>query len=93
MIEAALSPRAQRWIAAVDGQRIYELRHQRGLARAELAVLAGISLGTLARLERQHATTCRTRTWTRIAAALGEQPGTIAAVTLRDHVTAGDTTK
>jgi transcriptional regulator with XRE-family HTH domain len=77
----------------VDGQRVVELRRQRGLARAELALLAGLSLGTVARLEREHGTTCRTRTLARIAAALGEQPGTIAAVTLRDHVTAGDTTK
>lgn len=85
--------RAQRWVAAVDGQRVGELRRQRGLARAELALLAGLSLGTVARLERERRTTCRTRTLARVAAALGEQPGTIVAVILRDHVTAGDTTK
>lgn len=93
MTGTAPNRRAQRWIAAVDGQQVGELRRQRGLARAELALLAGLSLGTVARLEREHGTTCRTRTLARIAAALGEQPGTIAAVTLWDHVTAGDTSK
>lgn len=42
--------------------------------------------------ERQHRTACRTRTLARIAAALGEPPATIAAVTLTDPVTRSDTT-
>jgi transcriptional regulator with XRE-family HTH domain len=93
MSRTAPNRRALRWIVAVDGERVGELRRQRGLARAELALLAGLSLGTVARLESEHGTTCRTRTLARIVAALGEQPGTIAAVTLRDRVTTGDTTK
>ena len=85
--------RARRWTTVADGQRIRELRHQCGLGQAQLADRAGVSLHTVARLERQHRTGCRTRTLARIAAALGQPPGTITAVTLRDHVTAGDTTK
>ena len=73
-----------------DGQRIRELRRQCGLAQAELAGLAGVSLNTVARLERQHRTACRTRTLARIAAALEEPPATIAAVILGDPVTRSD---
>jgi len=86
------SNRAQRWTTIANGQRIRELRRQCGLAQAELAGLAGVSLDTVARLERRHRTACRTRTLTRIAAALGEPPATIAAVTLTDSVTRSDTT-
>jgi hypothetical protein len=39
-----------------------------------LADQAGISLTTMARLERQHCSPCRTRTLARLAAALGEHP-------------------
>jgi transcriptional regulator with XRE-family HTH domain len=70
------SNRAQQWTTIANGQRIRELRRQCGLAQAELA---GVSLDTVARLERQHRTACRTRTLARIAAALGEPPATIAA--------------
>ena len=66
--------RALRWLTAVDGQQIRHLRGQRGLAREELAGLAGISLDTLARLERERKARCRTRTLARLAAALGEHP-------------------
>jgi transcriptional regulator with XRE-family HTH domain len=69
------SNRAQRWTAIANGQHIRELRRQRGLAQAELAALAGVSLDTVARLERQHRTPCRTRTLARIAAA---RPGRAA---------------
>jgi len=89
---ATPSKRAQRWTIIANGQRIRELRRQCGLAQAELARLAGVSLDTVARLERQQRTTCRTRTLARIAAALGEPTATIAAVTLTDPVTRSDTT-
>jgi Helix-turn-helix domain len=52
MTAAKPSSRSQRWITAVDGHRLRELRRQRGLAREELARLANVSLTTLARLER-----------------------------------------
>ncbi len=71
--------RALRWLTAVDGQQIRHLRRQRGLAREELAGLAGISLDTLARLERERKARCRTRTLARLAAALGEHPTTMIA--------------
>jgi transcriptional regulator with XRE-family HTH domain len=68
-----------RWTAVVDGQRLRELRRQKALSQAELAKLAGISVHTVAKLERQPASCCRSRTLARLAAALGESPGTIAA--------------
>jgi transcriptional regulator with XRE-family HTH domain len=86
------SDRARRWFTIADGQSIRELRHRCGLAQADLAKLAGVSLDTVARLERQRRAGCRTRTLVRIAAALGEPPATIAAVILRDPVTRSDTT-
>ena len=57
-----------------NGQRIRELRRQCGLAQAELAGLAGVSLDTVARLERQHRTACRTRTLARIPPRSGSRP-------------------
>lgn len=74
MTGTRLSDRALRWVTSVDGQQIRHLRRQLGLTREELAVLAGISPDTLARLERQHPARCRTRTLARLATALGEHP-------------------
>jgi transcriptional regulator with XRE-family HTH domain len=52
---------------------------QHRLSQDELARCAGISITTIARLERQPTATCRGRTLARLAAALPEQP---AAMTL-----------
>lgn len=79
MTGTRLSDRALRWVTSVDGQQIRHLRRQRRLTREELAVLAGISPDTLARLERQHPARCRTRTLARLATALGEHPATMNA--------------
>lgn len=73
--------RALRWLTAVDGQQIRHLRRQQGMARKELAGLAGISPDTLARLERERGVRCRTRTLARLAAALGQHPATMIAAT------------
>ena len=69
--------RARRWYIVVDGQRLRELRCQRGLRQRELAELAGVSTYTVAKLERHQAVSCRTRTLARLAAALGEKPSAI----------------
>lgn len=63
----------------LDGHRLRQLRRQRGLSQEELADQAGVSLTTVARLERQLCASCRGRTLGRLARALGEQP---AATTL-----------
>jgi transcriptional regulator with XRE-family HTH domain len=78
---AKISSRAQRWITVIDGQRLRQLRQQRGLGQEELARLAHVSRTTVARLERRRAANCRTWTLARIAAALGEQFATLAAST------------
>ena len=70
-----------RWTDVIDGQRLRELRHQQALSQVELAKLAGVSAHTVSKLERQPASYCRSRTLARLAAALGESPGTIAAST------------
>jgi transcriptional regulator with XRE-family HTH domain len=72
---------AERWTAVVDGQRLRELRHQRALSQVELAKLAGVSVHTVSKLERQPASCCRSRTLARLAAALGESPAAITAST------------
>jgi DNA-binding XRE family transcriptional regulator len=64
----------RRWITIADGQRLRRQRRQRGLSQEALADQAGISLTTVARLERQHRSPCRTWTLARIAAALDEHP-------------------
>lgn len=56
------SHRARPWITVADGQLIRELRHQCGLAQAELVDRAEVSAHTIGRLERRHRTGCRTRT-------------------------------
>jgi transcriptional regulator with XRE-family HTH domain len=58
----------------VDGQQLRRLRNRRGLSQEQLAGRAGISPATVARLERQPAAPCRTRTLGRLAAALDEEP-------------------
>ena len=70
---------ADRWTTVVDGQRLRELRRERALPQVELARLAGVSAHTVSKLERQQAACCRSRTLARLAAALGESPGAIAA--------------
>jgi transcriptional regulator with XRE-family HTH domain len=64
----------------LDGQRLRQLRSQRGLSQEELANRAGISLTTVVRLERRACAPCRGRTLGRLARALGEHP---ASTTLR----------
>lgn len=69
---------AQRWTTVLDGERLRQLRQQRGLSQEKLADLAGISLTTMARLERQDRSPCRSWTLGRLAAALNETPAAIA---------------
>jgi DNA-binding transcriptional regulator YiaG len=61
----------------LDGQLLRQLRHQRGLSQAALADQAGISLTTVARLERQPHAPCRGWTLGRLAKAVGEDPTTM----------------
>jgi transcriptional regulator with XRE-family HTH domain len=93
MTPASSGDRARRWYTTLDGQRLRELRHQRGLGQTELAGLAGVSACTVGRLERQLGAPCRTRTLARLAAALGERPATLIAVTKADRVTRSDTNR
>src|ERR1039457_3481049 len=76
--ELAPSVQAQRWTTVLDGQRVRELRQERGLSRSELASAAGISLATVSRLERQCVAPCRTRTLARLAEALSERPASLS---------------
>jgi DNA-binding XRE family transcriptional regulator len=78
--DAGNVPAPRSWTTTVDGTRLRQARHEHALSRAELAGTAGISVTTLARLERQPRTRCRCRTLARLALALGEDP---ASTTLR----------
>ncbi|HUY44891.1 MAG TPA: helix-turn-helix transcriptional regulator [Streptosporangiaceae bacterium] len=78
--DAGSVPAPRSWTTAVDGARLRQARREHALSRAELAGAAGISVATLARLERQPRTRCRCRTLARLALALGEDP---ASTTLR----------
>jgi predicted transcriptional regulator len=73
--------RPDRWTAVIDGQRLRELRRQQALSQVELAKLAGVSVHTVSKLERQPSSCCRSRTLSRLAAALGESPSAILAST------------
>ena len=61
----------------LDGERLREMRRQRGLSQEQLADLAGISLSTMARLESQDRSPCRSWTLGRLAAALDETPASM----------------
>jgi transcriptional regulator with XRE-family HTH domain len=63
----------------VDGQRLRQLRRQRGLSQEVLADRAGVSAATVGRLERCGRPSCRGRTLGRIATVLGEHPAAIIA--------------
>ena len=76
------------WTVALDGARLREVRRERGLSQEELADRAEISLGTVARLERQRKAACRGRTVARLAAALGEQPASIGLLATPDDTSA-----
>ena len=69
---------ARRWTTVLDGERLRQLRQQHGLTQEKLADLAGVSLTTMARLERQDRSPCRSWTLGRLAAALKETPAAIA---------------
>src|SRR5713101_7182339 len=62
----------------IDGRQLRRWRRQHGLSQEKLAHQAGISVTTIARLERQPRASCRGRTLGRLAAALSEQTATIA---------------
>ena len=68
----------QRWTTTLDGLKLRQLRRQHSLSQESLADRAGISLTTMARLERQHRPPCRTYTLARLAVALGEPPASIS---------------
>jgi DNA-binding XRE family transcriptional regulator len=68
---------AERWTTVLDGERLRQLRQQHGLTQEKLADLAGVSLTTMARLERQDRSPCRSWTLGRLAAALNETPAAI----------------
>lgn len=68
---------AQRWFVVADGQRLRQLRRERRLSRQALAKRAGISVSTVAQLERQTCASCRGRTLARLAVALSVQPGAL----------------
>lgn len=70
---------AHQWTAVIDGHRLRELRRGRLLTQVELAGKAGVSLATVVRLERHPQTTCRSRTLTRLATALGEERSRLLA--------------
>jgi DNA-binding XRE family transcriptional regulator len=70
---------AQPWTTPIDSRRLRELRLRHGLSQERLADAAGISLTTVARLERHPLSLCHFRTRWRLAGALGEHPCAITA--------------
>ena len=77
MIPTAHALPDSRWTALIDGRHLRNSRSQHGLTRDQLASKAGISVTTLARLERHPRTRCRTRTLARLAAALNQPRATL----------------
>jgi transcriptional regulator with XRE-family HTH domain len=63
----------------MNGEKIEAMRRERGLSRQELAREAGISAGTVARVERGDRV--RSRTGWRVARVFGMHPKDIGRVT------------
>jgi DNA-binding XRE family transcriptional regulator len=68
--------RGRRYLSVLDGRQLRQLRRQNGLSQKKLADLAGVSLTTVVRLERQCPAPCRSWTLARLAIALGEEQAT-----------------
>jgi transcriptional regulator with XRE-family HTH domain len=66
-----------RWTALIYGRHLRNSRSQHGLTRDQLARKAGISVTTIARLERHASTRCRSRTLARLAAGLDQPPAAL----------------
>jgi DNA-binding XRE family transcriptional regulator len=71
---------AQQWTTAIDSRRLRALRLERGMSQGSLADRAGVSVTTVARLERHPLPLCHFRTRSRLAKALGEHPYAITAL-------------
>lgn len=73
-------------MTVLDGTRLREARIERGLSRDKLASEAGVSIGTVARLESERTASCDRATLHRIAATLADDPGpVIAALAVTDR--------
>jgi serine/threonine-protein kinase RsbW len=66
------------WIAVVDGLQLRRARRRRGLSQERLADRAGVSLTTIAKLERDPRPRCLTQTLVRLADALDEHPSVLS---------------
>lgn len=77
IIARARAAQRGQWTAILDGQRLRYLRVLHGLSQERLACQAGLSLATIARLERQPRPRCRTYTMIAIAIAISEHPAAI----------------
>lgn len=65
---------ARPWISVVDGQRLRRVRRERGLSQERLSWAAGVSITTIAKLEREPRSSCTKRTLALLCEALGEAP-------------------
>ncbi|MGI8448217.1 MAG: helix-turn-helix domain-containing protein [Streptosporangiaceae bacterium] len=61
----------QEWSVVIDGQQLRALRRRRGMSQDRLCSESGVSVDTIARLERARWPVCRGRTAGRLADALG----------------------
>ena len=69
----------------VNGPQLLGLRRARGLSRERLAWDAGVSITTLARLEREARPQCRGRTLAVLAEVLGENPRALVSAAPGDQ--------
>jgi anti-sigma regulatory factor (Ser/Thr protein kinase)/DNA-binding XRE family transcriptional regulator len=69
----------QEWSVVLDGEQLRGLRRQRGMSQEALCSESGVSIDTIARLERGRRPVCRGRTAGRLARALGVAPLSLLA--------------
>ena len=61
----------------VDGARLRRVRREHGLSQERLAWAAGVSITTIAKLEREPRSSCTRRTLALLCEALGEAPAAL----------------
>ena len=67
------------WLVSVDGTRLRKCRLQRNLSQQRLSHRAGVSLGTIQRIEKLSAASCHLRTLQQLASVLSPDPDALIA--------------
>ena len=78
----------QYWMVTVDGKLLGKRRRERNMSQQWLSHRAGVSLGTIQRVEKLSAASCHRRTLQQLASVLSPEPDALIAELTGDPVRA-----